>query len=343
VVRVERGGGGVVGEGAGVGDGGIGEVGDGSAGFGEGGVRNIDFESRPGCTCLSSSLTILIDVVVHSSSPPRCHRRLLGDRDALLRLLLDAELSRLLCSSSFRFPLSFALDANGPEPLVSPDFAADTNSRGPFDFDCSFALRICFCDALSSSAYAHGGNAVGTAASSDNDDAYCSSSLMPAKSISLGRWPGSRRTDEASSRWLKCWPFDFNSKNCANFFVAFSGGEPGGEGGMSKLGTVGSVRFCISARLDVYGEPGGASLSASSSGGGGATVGPCEGLLTGPVDVAGCSSGTGAERGSGAGASLVRMFVNSILVAILVFPAHLRDLHLPCLVGSRPRRRYSRN
>lgn len=88
------------------------------------------------------------------------HRRLLGDLDALLRLLRDAELSRLRCSNSFLFPAtahSGALDrapssAGVPDPLVLPDLVAETNSRGPLALDCSFAFRICFCDALSSSA-----------------------------------------------------------------------------------------------------------------------------------------------------------------------------------------------
>jgi hypothetical protein len=112
---------------------------------------------------------------------------------------------------------------------------------------------------------------------------------------------------------------------------------------MSKFGTVGSVRFCTRARLDVYGEPGGASSATSSSGGGGETVGPCDGPLTGPAPAAGCSRGKGFERGPGAGASLVRVFANSILVAIYTLPTYLRVLHLPWSPGSRPRRRCSRS
>jgi hypothetical protein len=84
------------------------------------------------------------------------------------------------------------------------------------------------------------------------------------------------------------------------------------------LGTVGKVRFCVIARFVVYGDPGGASVEELSSWVGGDTVGPCEGPLTGPATVAGCSRGAGSERGSGAGALSVRVFVNSILVAIEV-------------------------
>jgi hypothetical protein len=92
---------------------------------------------------------------------------------------------------------------------------------------------------------------------------------------------------------------------------------------MSKFGTVGRVRFWIRARVVVYGEPGAASFEGTSSSGGGETVGPCAGPFTGAEEVGGCSRGAGAERGSGVGATVAGMLVNSILVATRALDAHL--------------------
>jgi hypothetical protein len=97
---------------------------------------------------------------------------------------------------------------------------------------------------------------------------------------------------------------------------------------MSKFGTVGNVRFWIMARFAVKGDPGGALSVEPCSIGGGVTVGPCEGPLTGPGAAAGCSRGAGSERGSGTGATAWEVFVNSILVAIEVLLTLLRGLHL---------------
>jgi hypothetical protein len=83
------------------------------------------------------------------------------------------------------------------------------------------------------------------------------------------------------------------------------------------------VRFWIKARVVVYGEPGAASSDGPSSSGGGGAVGPSEGPFTGPGETGGCSRGADLERGSGAGATVVGMLVNSILVAIGAPRAHL--------------------
>jgi hypothetical protein len=105
---------------------------------------------------------------------------------------------------------------------------------------------------------------------------------------------------------------------------------------MSKFGTVGRVRFWITARVVVYGEPG-ASSEGPSSAGGGVTVGPCAGPLAEPEIVGGCSRGAGLEKGSGAVA--VGMLVGSILVAIGALQAHLRVSPLAwSLARHRPRR-----
>jgi hypothetical protein len=111
---------------------------------------------------------------------------------------------------------------------------------------------------------------------------------------------------------------------------------------MSKLGTVGRVRFCIMARLDVYGEPGGASLTEPSSSGGGEAVGPCDGPLIGPVAATGCLGGAGSGSGCGAGAASVRVIVNSISVAIKVPHMNLGDLHLSWTRRQPPHRHYFR-
>lgn len=75
------------------------------------------------------------------------------------------------------------------------------------------------------------------------------------------------------------------------------GGEPGGEGGMSVLGIGGSVRSRRSARVAVYGEPGGrpgpsSSNGASSNGG---KLGPAAGAGAGPI----CGPMIAAEFSSG--------------------------------------------
>lgn len=85
---------------------------------------------------------------------------------------------------------------------------------------------------------------------------------------------------------------------------------------MSKLGTAGSVKFWMMARLVVYGEPGGRSSSVSLFGGGGDTVGACAGPLTGSAGGGAAFGEAGLGRASGAGAT--GTFASSILVAIEV-------------------------
>lgn len=127
--------------------------------------------------------------------------------------------------------------------------------------------------------------------------------------------------------------------------MAVCGGDPGGEGGMAKLGTVGKVRFCMTARLDVYGEPGGAPSATSLSSGGGDTVGPFAGPLIGRdgdwATLGGAvnpGAGTGTGAGAGAGAFTAGGFANSILVAIKVPAKYIRVSPWPL---SRPHRRCS--
>jgi len=82
--------------------------------------------------------------------------------------------------------------------------------------------------------------------------------------MSLSVRLGLRRAAEPASLLLKCVPLRLRSRNCSNFFCVACGGEPGGEGGMSKSGLAGRVRFRNSARLVEYGDRGGW-LSASGA------------------------------------------------------------------------------
>lgn len=73
---------------------------------------------------------------------------------------------------------------------------------------------------------------------------YCagSPSGIPTKASSLLASAGFRIAAEFSSLALKWVPFFFRVRNCSNFLLVAGGGEPGGEGGMSKSGTAGRVR-----------------------------------------------------------------------------------------------------
>ena len=59
---------------------------------------------------------------------------------------------------------------------------------------------------------------------------------------------GLRVAVDDSSLALKCVPLFFSVMNCSNFLWVVGGGEPGGEGGMSKSGIDGRVRSWIRAR-----------------------------------------------------------------------------------------------
>ena len=54
--------------------------------------------------------------------------------------------------------------------------------------------------------------------------------------------------DDPASFSLKCVPCFFNDRKWANLAFAIGSGEPGGDGGISKFGTGGSVKSWISAR-----------------------------------------------------------------------------------------------
>lgn len=55
--------------------------------------------------------------------------------------------------------------------------------------------------------------------------------------------------EEFASLSLKCVPCFLSWRKWANFFSVAGGGDPGGEGGISKFGTDGIVRSRNNARL----------------------------------------------------------------------------------------------
>lgn len=62
--------------------------------------------------------------------------------------------------------------------------------------------------------------------------------------------------EEPASFSLKCVPCFFNDKKCANLAFALGLGEPGGDDGISRFGTGGSVKSCVNARDVEKGEDG---------------------------------------------------------------------------------------
>lgn len=59
---------------------------------------------------------------------------------------------------------------------------------------------------------------------------------------------------DAASFSLKWVPRLFKDRKCENFALAAEGGVPGGDGGISRFGTGGSVKSCIDARGGGNGE-----------------------------------------------------------------------------------------
>lgn len=78
--------------------------------------------------------------------------------------------------------------------------------------------------------------------SSGNEVEYCACSSIPAWSIIFWSKLGFLRDEDPASFSLKCVPCFFNDKKCANLEFAMGLGEPGGDGGISKFGTGGSVK-----------------------------------------------------------------------------------------------------
>lgn len=77
---------------------------------------------------------------------------------------------------------------------------------------------------------------------------------MPACSINLASRLGFRREEELASLSLKWIPCRFRERKWANFWFVAGFGEPGGDGGMSRLGMGGRVMSRIKARFEEKGE-----------------------------------------------------------------------------------------
>ena len=85
--------------------------------------------------------------------------------------------------------------------------------------------------------------------------AYWSAGSSPANVDSLPNRLGFFRDEDDASFSLKCTPCCLSSRNRLILSFIAAGGEPGGEPGISRLGTVGSVRFrMIVLASEVEGE-----------------------------------------------------------------------------------------
>ena len=65
---------------------------------------------------------------------------------------------------------------------------------------------------------------------------------MPAWSIIFINRLGFFKEDELASFALKCTPCFLSERKCSNLAFAAGLGDPGGDGGMSRFGTGGSVK-----------------------------------------------------------------------------------------------------
>lgn len=161
----------------------------------------------------------------------------------------------------FQPPLRFSPRLMPPavEVLAPAGVVAGTKSTAllpPPAFPASLSFSIFSRLFLKRSLKAESGKPLGSHRSVGRVVSYWLRSSMSTNPISLSMSPGFRSDVEFSSLALKWTPFFLSSRNCSNFLLVPGGGDPGGEGGMSKLGTEGRVRSCIMARLTVYGDPG---------------------------------------------------------------------------------------
>ena len=141
--------------------------------------------------------------------------------------------------------------------LLEPVEVAATNSLSAPFLSPSFLLVTSCCVFASSSLYAQDGKSCGAHRSSGNVVAYCAlSSVRPALSISFGNKLGFFKAELLASFALKCMPRFFRLRKCSTFVSTSADGEPGGDGGILRLGVGGSVSDRRFARLAKYGELG---------------------------------------------------------------------------------------
>lgn len=126
--------------------------------------------------------------------------------------------------------------------LQADPVTKSTELRWPDVFFSSDCLRK-FCWVLkSSSLKPHFGRLEGFHKSVGNDVSYCDCSSIPACSIIFFSKLGFLSDDELANFELKCTPCFLSARKCSNFAFAAGLGDPGGDGGMSRLGTGGRVR-----------------------------------------------------------------------------------------------------
>lgn len=189
--------------------------------------------------------------------------------------------SRALHWSSRRWRPRGGQPANAHVRVVLSGFAAGTNwTASP----CALVLSFdSFSDASRSRPrHAQAGKPAASQRSADRVVEYwlapaAPESLsnlvsIPTKLKSLSVCSGLRKAWDSAIRALKCTPLvRLSSRNLSNLAVrvarlASDEGEPGGgDGGMSRSGTVGRVSWCSRARLAEYGDDGGRAWSACTS------------------------------------------------------------------------------
>ena len=106
----------------------------------------------------------------------------------------------------------------------------------------------------SSSLNAQGGRVEVFQSSTGKDVLYCACSSIPACSIILINKLGFFKDDELASFALKWTPCFLRKRKCSNLAFTAGSGDPGGDGGMSKLGTGGSVKSWVKVRDAEKGE-----------------------------------------------------------------------------------------
>lgn len=117
-----------------------------------------------------------------------------------------------------------------------------TELRWPDAFFSSDCLRKSCWVLKSSSLNPQLGRLDGFHKSAGSDVSYCDCSLIPACSIIFFSKLGFLSDDELANLELKCTPCFLRERKCSNFAFAAGLGDPGGDGGMSKLGIGGRVR-----------------------------------------------------------------------------------------------------
>jgi hypothetical protein len=132
-------------------------------------------------------------------------------------------------------------------PQADPD-TKSTEVRWPDAFFSSRFLRSCCWVLNSSSLNPHSGRSDIFHNSAGNDVSCCDCSSTPACSISFSNKLGFLRDDELASFELKCTLCFLIVRKCSKFALTAGFGDPGGDGGMSRLGTGGRVRSWMRAR-----------------------------------------------------------------------------------------------